>query len=179
MQIFNVTGSYKGIAGVKKFNTVEEMNQSTGNKEGDLGIIYHRYIKNINKDINTKKLYFPEQVILPQQVPQEGIDVVFEYTADGNLTGNEAFRCTIYPNELWGEIVIYSPEGESYEQFYYNSSDGVTFNRDSNESISFGRYIKFGTIYNNIPWNDLIGYFFQYEASDFNTRFHKNAIRGC
>ena len=59
LTILGVTGTFEGGSseGIKLFNTIEEMNSSTGNVDGDLAIVYNESINNyqgiFKYDVNT------------------------------------------------------------------------------------------------------------------------------
>ena len=62
-----VTGTLEASTssgGVKQFSTVEEMNASTGNTEGDLAIIYRNEIQNATADSQFRIATFPDTVVL-------------------------------------------------------------------------------------------------------------------
>ena len=51
-------------SGVKQFSTVEEMNNSTGNKEGDLAVVYRSEVQNVTVDSKFQVATFPDTVVL-------------------------------------------------------------------------------------------------------------------
>ena len=64
-----VTGTYEGsgggtVEGIKQFATVEEMNNSTNNKEGDLAVVYRSEIQNATADSKFQTATFPDTVVL-------------------------------------------------------------------------------------------------------------------
>ena len=53
--VLGITGTYEGsgggtVEGIKQFATIEEMNNSTGNTEGDLAIVYRNTLANMVAD---------------------------------------------------------------------------------------------------------------------------------
>ena len=65
-----ITGNYEGsgggtVEGIKQFATVEEMQNSTGNKIGDLAVVYRSEVQNMTADMEVSSITFPETVTLP------------------------------------------------------------------------------------------------------------------
>lgn len=115
---------YGNLEATKQFSTVEEMNASTGNKDGDLAVIYKNEIKLIsNGDIITS-ITFPKTVVFAEAITSSyngvlrtDIDPVFELRIELN-----ASSCSI--TDIFSMI----------DSISYSSTDGITYTRtDSNQ----------------------------------------------
>ena len=53
---------------VKLFDSIDTMNNSTGNKEGDLALVYASIISNWTVDTQSNVMIFPETVILENTI---------------------------------------------------------------------------------------------------------------
>ena len=150
-----VTGTLEASTssgGVKQFSTVEEMNASTGNTEGDLAIVYRSEVQNATVDSKFQVATFPDTVVLDSaitdyvEVRYTAVDSSIVFDCWGNLTSS-SFRMNCYSDS--GEVRI-----------QYTSSDGITYTRTD----TTGNPVDFGTkIYyeNSETWNDAIGKFIQ------------------
>ena len=158
-----VTGTYEGsgggtVEGIKQFATVEEMQNSTGNKEGDLAVVYRSEVQNAKADSKFQTATFPDTVVLDTaitdyvEVRYRAVDSSVMFDCMGNLDSS-SFRMDCYTDS--GEIRI-----------QYTSSDGITYTRTD----STGNPVDFGTeIYYEMAemWNDAIGKFIQIGGSTF------------
>ena len=159
-----VTGTYEGsgggsiVEGVKQFSTVEEMNSSTGNTEGDLAIIYRNEIQNATADSQFRIATFPDTVVLNSAITDY---TEFRYIAvDSSVT----FGCTGSLDSSMFTMNYYTETRDVIIQ--YTSYDGITYTRDD----TTGNPVDFGTeIYYEMSemWNDAIGKFIQIGGSTF------------
>lgn len=155
-----VEGSLEGGAtsGVKLFETIDKMNNSTGNKEGDLAIVYRSEIQNTTVDSKFSSAVFPATVVLPDAIT-DYVEITYRATDNSVM-----FDC-------WGQLdgsmlymSCYSETGEIMIQ--YESSDGITYTRidGGEETVDFGTEIYY---YHTDYWNDAIGYFIQTSGNTF------------
>ena len=156
-----VTGTLEAgttSGGVKQFSTVEEMNSSTGNTEGDLAIVYRSEVQNATVDSQFQVATFPDTVVLDSaitdyvEVRYTVVDSSVMFDCWGNLDSSR-FRMDCYTES--GQIRI-----------QYTSSDGITYTRTD----TTGNPVDFGTkIYyeNSEMWNDAIGKFIEVSSSSF------------
>lgn len=155
--IFNVQGAAEG--GVKQFSTVEEMNSSTGNTEGDLAIVYRSEVQNAKADSRFQTAIFPDTVVLDNAmtdsvgIAYSAVDSSVTFDCMGSIDSSNFYMA--YRTEKSGTINI-----------QYTSSDGITYTRtDTN-----GNPVDFGTeIYYEMTeyWNDVIGKFIQIGVNVF------------
>ena len=152
-----VTGTYEGsgggtVEGVKQFSTVEEMNNSTGNTEGDLAIVYRSEVQNATVDSKFQVATFPDTVVLDSAITDY---VEVRYTA---VDSSVMFDCWGSLDSSMFRMDCYTDSGEIRIQ--YTSSDGITYTRTD----TTGNPVDFGTkIYyeNSEMWNNAIGKFIQ------------------
>lgn len=166
-----VTGTYEGsgggtVEGIKQFATIEEMNNSTDNKEGDLAVVYRSEVKNATVDSKFQIATFPDTVVLDSaitdyvEVRYRAVDSSKSFDCMGNLDSS-MFRMDCYTDS--GSIRI-----------EYTSTDGITYTRTD----TTGNPVDFGTeIYYEMTemWNDAIGKFIQVGGSTFDG-LYKNEI---
>jgi hypothetical protein len=153
--ILGVEGSYTGEAGVKTFNSVEELNNSTENKELDLAMVNTTKFINSVVDSEFSKAKFPETVTLQSAITDELIS--FNYNAVDD-SGAEYFgELSASGFDFQGSI------GETELYITYESTDGMTYTRTDGgeETIDFSTAIKFA---NAEDWNDGVGCFVQLES---------------
>lgn len=157
-----VTGTLEASAssgGVKQFSTVEEMNSSTGNTEGDLAVVYRNEVQNATVDSKFQVATFPNTVVLDSAITNS-IEVRYR-AVDSSI----AFDCMGSLDSSMFRMDCYTDSGEIRIQ--YTSSDGITYTRTD----TTGNPIDFGTkIYyeNSEMWNDAIGKFIEVGSSSFN-----------
>lgn len=118
-----VTGTYEGessgtVEGIKQFNTIEEMNASTGNNDGDIAVIY-----GISPVVpsSSDEGFEANTLILPDKIPT---------------------------NIISSDVSIVSVEGDSFDVTFYAEYEesGIQFNTMYNGGGS-GIYIYIGTRY--------------------------------
>ena len=159
-----VTGIYEGsgggtVEGVKQFSTIEEMNNSAGNKEGDLAVVYRSEVQNATVDSKFQVATFPDTVVLDTAITSS---VEVRYRA---VDSSKMFDC-------WGQLDSSRFMMDCYSdsageiRIQYTSSDGITYTRTD----TTGNPVDFGTkIYyeRTEMWNDAIGKFIQVGVSTF------------
>lgn len=168
--IFGVTGTYEGSAGVKLFETIEDMNNDETAKEGDLAIVYRNEIQDMKVDTQTQYITFPETVTLPEVFTSSlylrlrAIDASIMF--DGNIQLDQtSFRFDGFSES--GMIRV-----------SYSSDDGITYTRDEfmNESGSLSNPVDLGTLVQveaeMEEWNDSFGYFMQIDRNIFEGLFN-------
>ena len=146
-----------GDVPIKLFKTKEEMNNSTGNKEGDLAVVYRDEIKPVTEDTEFNSCTFPNTVVLKEAF-------------SGNIYGR--FRAVDQSGRFDGMVEVSSSRfrfdgfGDTMIQVQYTSSDGITYTRtDGGEELQeFGTTIKWEPME---PWNNVIGNFMQIGESAF------------
>lgn len=152
-----------GSGDVKQFSTVEEMNNSTGNKEGDLAVVYRSEVQNATVDSRFQTATFPETIVLDSAIT-DYLDI--RYRA---VDSSKMFDCWGQLNNTSFRMDCYSETGEIRIQ--YTSSDGITYTRTD----TTGNPVDFGTeIYYERTeyWNDAIGKFIQVGGSTFEGLFN-------
>lgn len=167
-----VTGTYEGsgggstVEGVKQFSTVEEMNSSTGNTEGDLAIIYRNEIQNATVDSKFQTATFPDTVVLDTAIA-DYVDI--RYRA---VDSSKMFDCMGSLNSSGFSMDCYTETGNI--RIEYTSTDGITYTRTD----TTGNPVDFGTeIYYEMAerWNDAIGKFIQISGSKFEGLYKYNS----
>ena len=147
-----------GSGGVKQFSTVEEMNSSTGNTEGDLAIIYRNEIQSATADSKFQVATFPDTVVLNSAITDYA---EFRYIAvDSSVT----FGCMGSLDSSMFTMNYYTETRDVTIQ--YTSYDGITYTRDdtTGNPVDFGTEIYYDT---SEMWNDAIGKFIQIGGSTF------------
>ena len=143
---------------IKLFATKEEMNQSTGNKEGDLALVYSSTISNWQADTQSNVMIFPETVVLPEAFT-EFADLIF--VAVDESSGYVDFMGNI--DQYRARINIYGDELNA--RVNYTSEDGITYTKEQgDERVELPCEVKY-----EMPemWDDVIGYFIQTGSVNF------------
>lgn len=163
-----ITGTYEGsgggtVEGIKQFATVEEMNNSTNNKEGDLAIVYRNEVQNATVDSQFQTATFPQTVILDTAITDY---VEVRYRA---VDSSKMFDCWGSLDSSMFMMDCYSETGEV--RIEYTSSDGITYTRtdSTGNPVDFGCEIYYA--YTEM-WNDAIGKFIQVGGSTFEGLFN-------
>lgn len=160
-----VTGTLEASAssgGVKQFSTVEEMNASTGNTEGDLAVVYRSEVQNATVDSRFQVATFPDTVVLDTALTDY---VEVRYRA---VDSSVMFDCMGQLDSSMFSMDCYTESGSV--RITYESSDGITYTRTD----TTGNPVDFGTeIYYEMTemWNDAIGKFIQIGGSTFEGLF--------
>ena len=162
-----VTGTLEASAssgGVKQFSTVEEMNSSTGNTEGDLAIVYGNTLANMVADTETQYITFPDTVTLPTAFTEEYYGRIRAVDSSAMFDGN------IMLNQTSFNFQGYSETGET--MINYTSTDGITYTR----STTITNPVDLGTVVKpDYEWNDILGYFMQVSSSSFTGLYKYNS----
>ena len=130
IQIFDITGTYEGSGGgsgdVKLFNSVSSMKNSSGNKDGDLALVYSNSISNLHEDDIIDIAIFPDTVVLPEAVTEEK-----EYYFSP-VSSSEYIECRAM---LLSSNFYFNWYGDSsYGNIEYSSSDGITYTKTSGDA---------------------------------------------
>ena len=144
--------------GIKQFSTIEEMNNSIGNKEGDMAVVYRNEVQNATVDSKFQTATFPDTVVLDSAITDY---VEVRYRA---VDSSKMFDCRGSLNSSRFRMDCYTDSGRIRIQ--YTSSDGITYTRTD----TTGNPVDFGTeIYYEMTemWNDAIGKFIQVGGSTF------------
>ena len=161
-----VTGTYEGsgggstVEGVKQFSTVEEMNSSTGNTEGDLAVVYRNTLANMVADTETQYITFPDTVTLPTA-----------FTGDYN--SSNALRAvdssvSFAPQVMLSQTSFVFDRFDAWDEYTinveYTSTDGITYTKSTTitNPVDVGTVVKPGT-----QWNDNLGYFMKVDSTSF------------
>ncbi|MBQ2350118.1 MAG: hypothetical protein II393_02460 [Cytophagales bacterium] len=167
--LLGITGTYEGSGGptegIKQFSSIEEMNASTGNVDGDLAVVYGDSLSNWTLDTEYNKLTFPNNVVLSEAVSGhimsmiEAVDIeAYMFIGDANVT----------PDGF--QFNAWMPSGESIT-VQYESSDGLTYTKTSGpDTIELEQNVHA----NDYDWNDVIGNFIKYGNKFFNGLFQYN-----
>ena len=165
-----LVGIYEGSSGsgeVKKFDTIEDMQQDENPQEGDLAVVYSNQQSNMTENSVFSKITLPQTVVLDTAVEDyieigfQPVDESVEMDCWGNLDSN---RMNV-------DIYMMS-EGTDY-RIQYESQDGITYIRsgETPEEIDFGFDVKFGNRWGEAQWDDRIGQFFIIGQVNFNGLF--------
>lgn len=134
---------------VKLFETVEEMNSSTGNKEGDLAVIYRSEIQPLTADSVVSGLSFKSTVVLDEAITTSG----YAYLMDENQSYET--QCQL----RYSSTYFYIRDYYTYEYIVrYTSADGITYTLDSGYETS---YTFNQPMYFKGTWNNIYGEFIQ------------------
>ena len=158
IKCLGITGTLEAStsSGVKQFSTVEEMNASTGNTEGDLAIVYSSILANMTADTETQYITFPDTVTLPTAFTGEYYGMIRAVDDpvmfDGQVMLNQT-SFNFHGQSETGEITI-----------DYTSTDGITYTRSTTitNPVDLGTVVKLYA-----QWNDNLGYFMQVSSSSF------------
>lgn len=149
---------------VKQFSTVDEMNSSTDNKEGNLALIYSKQIGNATSEAEFNMFNCPETVTLPNTISED----TWLYSSFRATDESAWVDLSVEISNTSARINAY---GDNFElSIEYTSEDGVNYTRTTEVTnpISLPTAVKCGYVE---EWNDAIGYFIQVEISTFNGLF--------
>lgn len=171
-----------GSNGIKIFDSIANMQNSSNSSSGDLAIVYSSTIDNIIETTQFSEATFPETVTLSTAV-SDYIGLQFK-AVDESLM----FDC-------WGEISstrfnmnCYSDDGSGNCNDYrieYTSSDGLTYTRTrfqknqedvSGNVMDFGTVIMFGSRWGEPTWDDRIGDFVKAGTTLFEGMYKYNGM---
>jgi hypothetical protein len=108
---------------VKLFNTVEEMNSSTGNSEGTLAVVYGQNYENFASDSAATALWFDETIVLDVAQTEDDSMRLTGMLGDNFLDGNAEITSTSFDFYASTHTVNCSVK--------YTSTDGITYTRTS------------------------------------------------
>ena len=126
ISILGVTGTYEGsgggtVEGIKQFATVEEMNNSTNNKEGELAVVYRSEVQNATVDSKFQVATFPDTVVLDTAIT-DYINVRYRAVDDSVM-----FDCRGILDSSNFRMDCFTESGKI--RIEYTSSDGITYAR--------------------------------------------------
>ncbi len=142
---------------VKLFTSIEEMNRSTGNKEGDLALVYASKISNWQVDTQSNVIVFPDTVVLPekfsgQEATFTSIEGSAQYVSFTASSWN-GFRLSLY---LDGHDI----------RVTYSTEDNITYTKQEGDSIIIlPSIVKYSGLASY--WSGVIGYFMQVNSITF------------
>lgn len=135
--------------GAKIFSSIEEMNASTDNTNGNLAVVYGVSLQNTTVNDKFQIATFPSTVTLPTAF--ENLQEISYQSVDESITIYGELSGTGFELEIGEDILSYI------------SNDGITYTRED----SLGEEVDFGVeiYYDNLDtWSDAIGYFVQIKA---------------
>lgn len=167
--------------GAKIFNSVDEMNNNVNADIDDLAIVYGDAIVNSTGTTHTTSLYFPETVILPNEItiPDDNYYHA-DFAYQGYVTiGEEFFNINFYLDSRNFQFMMENMTDHNNSiNIIYTSTDGINYTRTTmhvgyttaDNPITFSDVFKFETIDINegTGWHDEFGYFVQTIKSEFN-----------
>ena len=147
-----------GDVPIKLFKTVEEMNNSTGSKEGDLAVVYREEIQPITEESEFDSCTFPQTVVLKEAFTD---NIYGRFRAVDSSSGRFDGNC-----DLSKKSFRFDGFGDTMVRVQYTSSDGITYTRtDGGEELQeFGTVIKYEPMG---PWNNVIGNFMKIGGNHF------------
>ena len=127
-----IDGTYEGSGGettegIKQFSTIEEMNNSTGNKEGDLAIVYGGNYTDVNQfTLPLTYIVFPDKIVTTSTISS----TYNLYAGDGSSCNLEidltALECKIFNQDTTALYAKYtSTDGKNY--ILSEGSNNITF----------------------------------------------------
>lgn len=146
-----------GSGDVKLFATVEEMNASTDNKEGDLAIVYSNVLENFTVTTEAQVIMFPKTVVLPSAYTDSAY-TMFRGVGNSYFDGQVELGSTYFRFDGWGDT--------GSIRVTYESTDGITYTRTDtlDTTLDLGAVIR---CYYVEEWNDNFGYFMLSSVSNF------------
>lgn len=110
--------------GVKQFNTVEEMNASTDNKDGDLAVVYRNEMKPVSNGDTITSITFPKKVVFTEAITSNYNGRLRNSSEPIIYLDIQLSSTRFHVRDMYGTIPTIN----------YTSSDGITYTRtDSNE----------------------------------------------
>lgn len=113
--------------GVKQFNTVEEMNASTGNKDGDLAVVYRNEMKPVSNGDTITSMTFPKTVVFTEAITSE---------YRGGL-GNSSEPMIYLDIRLNASYCDMSDMNGTIPEITYTSTDGITYTRTDTNADTY------------------------------------------
>lgn len=113
--------------GVKQFNTVEEMNASTGNKDGDLAVVYRNEMKPVSNGDTITSITFPKTVVFTEAI-----------TSNYNDRLRNSSEPRIYLDiQLNASYCNMSDMNGTIPEITYTSTDGITYTRTDTNADTY------------------------------------------
>ena len=168
--ILGVTGALEegsgggSVEGVRQFASIDEMQSSTGNEEGDLAVVYSISQAGITSTTQFQVCICPAVVVLPTAFTGE-LNFSMRAVDGGYFDGWGYFTPDYF------DLSGYSDSGEI--RISYNSTDGITYTRSSDtpEIVNFGMLVQYrGT------WDDTISHFMLVESKYFGGLFNNISV---
>ena len=171
-----------GSSGIKIFDSIANMQNSSNSSTGDLAIVYSSTIDSITENTQFQEGTFPETVILSTAVSDyiglqfKAVDESIMFDCGGEI-GPDYMQMSCYMDDGSGDWKEYRIE--------YTSSDGLTYTRTrfqkNQEDISgnvmdFGTVIMFGSRWGEPTWDDRIGDFIKAGTTSFEGMYKYNGI---
>ena len=162
----NLPDSGEGQGPVKLFTSIEEMNSSSGNHDGDLALVYKEEIQPVTAESEFDSCTFPNEVVLSEAFSE-------------NFYGD--FRAVDSSSYFYGSVMLSSTSftfyiySESMQlEIKYSSSDGITYTRTDggDTKIDFGTLITYEIRYGE--FNPLLGNFMKIKGNSFEGLFIYN-----
>ena len=160
---YNSTGKVEGTlvlktGDVKKFETVEEMQNDANAQEGDLAVVYRSEIQAATVDSQFQMATFPKTVVLDTAITSSVR--LYYYPVDTSVM----FDCMGSLSATRFSLDCYT-DTDSF-RITYTSTDGITYTRTDtlDETLDFGTLIYFAR-----PeyWDDRIGNFIKCGGNTF------------
>lgn len=116
--------------GAKLFSTVEEMNSSTGNTEGDLAVVYKNEMKSVSNGDTITSITFPKTVVF---------DEAISTSYSGRLRNDSDPEINLNIRLNASSFTLYDMYN-TIPQIRYTSSDGITYTRtdDNDDTYEIG-----------------------------------------
>ena len=164
--VLGITGTYEGsgggtVEGIKQFATIEEMNNSTGNTEGDLAIVYRNTLANMVADTETQYITFPDTVTLPTAFTGDDFSDDALQAVDSSVSFDS-------PQVMLSQTSFVFDRFSDFDEYTinveYTSVDGITYTRSTTitNPVDLGTVVKPGTL-----WNYNFGYFMKVDSASF------------
>lgn len=131
-----------GSGDVKQFESVAQMQASTGNQEGDLAIVYNSQILPLTENSIFQIATFPDTVVLDEAIPS-GTYINAEFMNAEDETADDGGYCNLSSDDF-----SFSYYGDSSNvDIRYTSNDGINYTRTDSvgNPVDFGVKLKFGS----------------------------------
>lgn len=144
---------------VKRFYTVEQMQEDPNSQEGDLSVVYREEIQPVTEESKFDSCIFPNEVVL---------DEAFTDNIYGSFRAVDSSSSYFNGNvEISPSRFIFDGYGDQMIRIQYTSSNGITYTRtDGGEELQeFGTVIKWEDSYED--FNNVIGNFMKIGGNYF------------
>lgn len=128
IKCLGITGTLEAStsSGVKQFSTVEEMNSSTGNTEGDLAIVYRDEAESVSNGDTITSITFPQTVVFDTAIASD-----YYGTLQSEST---SFQLNISLGTSYCNIF---DRNQTIPYINYTSTDGITYIRTDNNDDTY------------------------------------------